>query len=286
MKQKTAIGNPIREAVIYIIWLITGMLAGTFIMFLGAALIFQTKRVPPEAAAMSIWPVLFIATLLRLKKTGRSLDDINLSLRRSPFIKLVFGVLLGATFMIVVFTLLRFLNAITVQQQVLSSSLIFVLVAGLAYTLVQSGTEEVIFRGYLFKTFALRNKNFAIVISAALFSLVHFWQGVDPIGWFNIFLFGVFAAQLVILTNNLWTAIGFHVGWNYFQKTVIGFPVYGKINSGLFQTTPSFSNGLTGGSYGPEGSLIMTVLLVLGIGLIYLRERGRVKVSEMTPRTN
>ncbi len=124
MKQKTTIGNPIREAVVYIIWLITGMLVGTFIMFLGAALIFQTKRVPPEAAAMSIWPALLIATLLRLRKTDSSLDDINLSLRRSPFIKFVFGVLLGATFMIVAFTLLSFSNAITVQQQALSSSLI------------------------------------------------------------------------------------------------------------------------------------------------------------------
>ncbi len=255
-------------------------------MFLGAALIFQTKRVPPEAAAISIWPALFIATFLRLKKTGRGLADIKLSLQRDSFTKLILGFLLGATFMIIAFALLNSSNAITVQKQVLSNSLILGSVIGLAYSMVQAGTEEVIFRGYLFKTLAFRSKNFAILISAALFSLVHFWHGVDLIGWFNIFLFGVFAAQLVMLTNNLWTAIGFHVGWNYFQKTVIGFPVYGKINSGLFQTTPSFSNGLTGGDYGPEGSLIITVLLIVGIGLIYLRGRGPLKISKMAPSAN
>lgn len=280
MNQKIKINNPIREAVIYILWLVGGMVAGMFVMFLVAALIFQTKQVPPEAAAISIWPAMFIVTLLRLKKVGGGLSDISLSVKRSSFAKLVVGILLGAIFMIVAFVVLDLSSAIMIQKQVLSSTLVFGAIVSLAYTLIQSGTEEVIFRGYLFKTLMAKNKNFALLVTATLFSLAHFWHGVDPIGWLNIFLFGVFAAQLVLLTKSLWTAIGFHVGWNYLQWVVLGFPVYGSINTGFFQTTPLFDNRFTGGNYGPEGSLIITALLILSIGLIYMREKELTKMPE------
>lgn len=125
------------------------------------------------------------------------------------------------------------------------------------------------FRGYLLKLLSGNGRVLAVVLTSALFSAAHFWQGVNLMGWLNIFLFGVLATQLYFLSRSLWMPAGFHIAWNFVQMSGLGFPVYGRENSGLFQVTLLTKDLVSGGAYGPEGSLVTTLLLVLSIGFAH-----------------
>ena len=59
--------------------------------------------------------------------------------------------------------------------------------------------------------------------------------------------------------------IGAHLTWNYLQGPIFGFEVSGnKINS-LFEQKPNGHELLTGGNFGFEGSIILTLFLIMSI---------------------
>lgn len=124
-------------------------------------------------------------------------------------------------------------------------------------------SEELIFRGYvlrnLMKSF---NKWIALVISAVLFSIVHYSnQGVPAVGIINTFLGGLVLGISFILSRSLWMPIFFHLSWNFIQGPVLGFRVSGLSFESVLSIESSGPPLVTGGEYGFEGSVICTVLL-------------------------
>ncbi|MDP1808800.1 MAG: type II CAAX endopeptidase family protein [Actinomycetota bacterium] len=263
----------LREVVIYFLWLALGTAISIATLFPAAFLIFHSKRVSPEAAALVFWPALILITFLRLRKFGADFSDIGLRFHAKKFLAVVAGTFIGALFICTVFGISAATKAILIKPQAASYSLIIALLIGFIATFIQSGTEELVFRGYLLKVLAGTSRTGGIVITAMLFSILHFWQGVNLIGWLNIFLFGVFAAQLFYLAENLWLPIGFHFGWNLFQERIFGFPVYGYDNLGVFHSAPVNQGIISGGSYGPEGSVIISIALTIAIYSIYRAAR-------------
>ncbi len=90
----------------------------------------------------------------------------------------------------------------------------------LLFWLVVAVAEEVLFRGYIL--FVLKDRvdiKTALVISAAMFSAIHF---INPeYYWFAFiyaFLFGVMLGGVVIKRGNLGGVIGFHYTWNLLQE--------------------------------------------------------------------
>lgn len=105
----------------------------------------------------------------------------------------------------------------------------------------------------------------AAILSAAFFGYSHHGNsGEDWIGLFNAGAFGLLACLLLRRTGNLWMTIGFHMAFDWGETYF-----YGVANSG--QTLPghllnSSSSGpawLSGGTVGPEGSLLCTALIVV-----------------------
>jgi membrane protease YdiL (CAAX protease family) len=87
--------------------------------------------------------------------------------------------------------------------------------------------------------------------------------GILPL--LNLFLAGIFLGIYTIHKNNLWFPIGAHLTWNYLQGPIFGFEVSGnKINS-LFEQKPNGHELLTGGNFGFEGSIILTLFLMISI---------------------
>lgn len=126
-----------------------------------------------------------------------------------------------------------------------------------------SFSEELVFRGYvlrnLMKSF---NKWTALIISAPLFTIVHFSNaGIPPIGILNTFLGGLVLGISFILTRGLWLPIFFHLGWNFMQGPILGFRVSGLSFDSVLSLETSGSNLINGGDYGFEGSIICTILL-------------------------
>lgn len=137
----------------------------------------------------------------------------------------------------------------------------FLLSFGLLAMIAMS--EELIFRGYvlrnLMKSF---NKWIALVISAALFSIVHYSNlGIPVMGIVNTFLGGLVLGIAFIITRSLWLPICFHLSWNFVQGPVLGFRVSGLSFESILSIESTGPVLLTGGEYGFEGSIMCTILL-------------------------
>ena len=134
------------------------------------------------------------------------------------------------------------------------------------FTIV-SLNEEIAIRGYILHNLSSSfNKYVALIISSLVFMIMHL--GNPNIGIFplvNLFLAGIFLGIYTIHKNNLWFPIGAHLTWNYLQGPIFGFEVSGnKINS-LFEQKPNGHELLTGGNFGFEGSIILTLFLMISI---------------------
>ena len=140
---------------------------------------------------------------------------------------------------------------------------------------VVSLNEEIAIRGYILHNLCQSfNKYIALIISSFVFMGMHLGNpniGVLPL--MNLFLAGIFLGVYRIHKNNLWFPIGAHLMWNYLQGPIYGFEVSGnKINS-LFEQKLNGHELLTGGNFGYEGSIILTVFLIISIFLMDKRFR-------------
>jgi membrane protease YdiL (CAAX protease family) len=93
--------------------------------------------------------------------------------------------------------------------------------------LLQTGAEELVFRGYLLQQVAarFRGRLLTLAVPAALFGLVHYApQMTGPNTWIVVVgatLFGLFAADLTMVTGNIGAAWGFHFVNNFVAIAVL-----------------------------------------------------------------
>jgi hypothetical protein len=152
--------------------------------------------------------------------------------------------------------------------------------------LFAAALEEMTFRGYMLSNLtASMNKYIALGIISLLFGLGHAaGQNVNIVGMVNCTLMGALVGLYYVHRQNLWAPIAFHLGWNFFQGTILGFRVSGREFDYSFLSTKFSGNELvTGGANGFEGSLILTFLTILTISLyaIILQKR-KIRAPERT----
>lgn len=159
-----------------------------------------------------------------------------------------------------------------VPSALLGTLLLFLLVAV---------TEEVMLRGFVLGRMLAggMNRFVALFLSSALFSAMHLFNpNFALLPFVNILLAGCLLGASFLYTRNLCFPIALHWFWNWMQGAVLGYEVSG-MNSGesLLTLRLTGSDLLTGGSFGFEGSLLCTVLLVVGTLAIigYYERRGR-----------
>ena len=138
---------------------------------------------------------------------------------------------------------------------------------------VVSLNEEIAIRGYILQNLSSSfNKYIALVLSSLVFMIMHIGNpNMSAVPLFNLFLAGLLLGVYCIHKNNLWFPIGAHITWNYFQGPVLGFEVSGNDVDSIFIQSLSGSELITGGEFGFEGSIILTVLMIIGI--VYLDRR-------------
>ncbi len=139
--------------------------------------------------------------------------------------------------------------------------------------------EELAFRGAAIGGMARgAGRIGAIAVTSVLFSLAHGWNpGVTPIGLGNIILAGVFLGLTFFTRGGLWTATGAHLGWNVAQAGLAA-PVSGNaFDIPWIDFVPGTPAWLTGGNFGPEGGLLATGALLLGVLVV-----GRWRRAEET----
>ncbi|NYI07274.1 CPBP family intramembrane glutamic endopeptidase [Allostreptomyces psammosilenae] len=142
-------------------------------------------------------------------------------------------------------------------------------------------TEELLFRGILFRIVEERVGTWiALTLTGALFGLAHMvnpdatWWGAVAIA---IQAGGMLAAAYAA-TRSLWLPIGLHFGWNFAAAGIFSAEVSGNgASQGLLDATTSGPQLITGGDFGPEGS-VYAVLFGALMTLVFLwlaRRRGR-----------
>jgi uncharacterized protein len=140
--------------------------------------------------------------------------------------------------------------------------------------------EELLFRAILFRllwrAFGIQA---ALLLSAIMFGALHL---VNP----NATLWsacaiameaGFMLAAFFALTGRLWLPIGVHAGWNLSESWIFGAPISGiVVKRSLWSLVPlpNASVLLTGGSFGPEASLL-TVIIGTSCGAIVLWKAWR-----------
>jgi membrane protease YdiL (CAAX protease family) len=133
--------------------------------------------------------------------------------------------------------------------------------------------EESLLRGYLQYTLE-RGIGFwwaAVTLSLA-FAIWHVSNGGEsPLGLLVVGLGGLVFCLSLWYTKSLWWAVGFHAGWDWGQSYLYGTPNSGLVGEGqLLRSHPSGSPLWSGGTTGPEGSLVILPLLVAMVAGIWI----------------
>jgi hypothetical protein len=148
--------------------------------------------------------------------------------------------------------------------------------------------EEFSARGYPLVALA-RGIGFwpAAVLSAAFFGWSHHNNtGEDWIGLFNAGFFGLLQCFLLRRTGNLWFPIGVHAAFDWSETYFYGVADSGqKLPGHLLESTTSGAPWLSGGTVGPEGSVLATALVVVLwlVCAMLLRKRSRDDLAHDIP---
>lgn len=138
--------------------------------------------------------------------------------------------------------------------------------------IVQGGAEEVLIRGWALPVIGARYKPWiGLLVSSLIFALLHGLNpGLSAIALVNLALFGVFAGLYAMREGSMWGISALHSVWNWVQGNFFGFEVSGTNAGGgtLLNLKETGADWLTGGAFGPEGGLAVTIVLVIAIAVI------------------
>jgi len=128
--------------------------------------------------------------------------------------------------------------------------------------------EELMFRGYAFQLLAVKLGKLATMLPMAIiFGAAHIDNlSSTPLSVINTVAWGLLLGYATLKSRGLWLPIGLHYGWNW------TLPMLGANLSGFKMGVTGLRLGAAenlvgGGAYGPEASLVLTLLLP---GLFYL----------------
>lgn len=139
----------------------------------------------------------------------------------------------------------------------------------LAGFVVQGASEEIVCRGWYLPVLGARYKPLiAVVVSTVLFALFHLPS--QPVAIVNLLLFGLFLALYSLREGSIWGVCGWHTAWNWSMANVFGLEFSGQAPFGgtIINLQATGSPFLSGGGYGPEGSLAATLIfsaVVIGV---------------------
>lgn len=150
--------------------------------------------------------------------------------------------------------------------------------------IVQGFAEEMLCRSYLLNSLYPRaGAPCAVGLSAVVFSLLHIGNaGITLIAFINVALFGIFAGIYFLRRQSIWGIAALHSAWNFAEGNIFGVPVSGVLpKASVFVATADESTyWLSGGDFGAEGGLAVTVVLALAmIAAYFLPHRNNKKPS-------
>ena len=220
---------------------------------------------------VGIW-IVFITYFSTRKMEKGIIDVLSTKLRGNNILCFACGLLLG---FVMNFTcgLLAMKNGDFtigfVGFKPLQTLLIFIVV------MIQSGAEELLCRGLLYKKLTRRFGEGIkpIIISSLLFAFLHiFNSGLTLVAFINLILAGTIPAMIMYYFDSIWMCIAEHTAWNFTQNILLGLPNSGirvpfsifALNSNVVKDSFFYNVG-----FGIEGSVMATIVHLVVIALMF-----------------
>ncbi len=241
-------------------------------------------RVHGEIVQGIFYVLILVSTFVVLKVIDhRPLHSVGLPFHSRLGIEIVQGLLLSFLMISAVFLAEYLLGYIHITWRGLSLSTIGVSLSTMLLVFLWFGFgEELLFRGYLFQTLIEgSNKYIAIILLSVLFGSAHIGNpNVSVLAVINTILAGIWLSVAYLKTRTLWFPTALHATWNFFQGYVYSFPVSGLNleNRSLFFLQQLGPNWITGGSYGPEGGILTSI--VVFVATIFILKSPAIKIGE------
>ncbi len=142
--------------------------------------------------------------------------------------------------------------------------------------------EETLFRGILFRIMEEKLGSYmALIISAFIFGLLHLGNpnSTLSLGIGLAIQAGLLLGIVYIYSRNLWLPIALHFAWNFTQSAIFGANVSGnELSKTLITSKIEGPEWLTGGAFGPEGSIQATIFCLVAtiIFVVLCHREGKI----------
>jgi len=260
---------------------------------LGAAVHFTTHAIPAMRAWEKSLPkdsfvpsmlivgegltlfVLLLSALIMTKIEKKTFRDYGLPLREAFGKRFWQGAVFGFAMLSVLMGLIGALHGFTLGGWALrgGDALRYGLLYGIGFILVGL-FEEFSFRGYLQATLGASISFWpAAIVLSILFGAIHLKNTGEAVsGAVMAGSFGILAAFALKRMGNIWFPIGMHAAFDWgetylYSVSDSGITAHGHLLNSSFHGP----RWLTGGSVGPEGTVLaMVVLLLAGVAMHFL----------------
>ena len=146
--------------------------------------------------------------------------------------------------------------------------------------------EEILVRGIIFRIIEEKLGSYiSLTISAVIFGALHL---INPnstlLSGLCITFAGFLLGAAFIYSRNLWFPIAIHFAWNFVQSGIFGAAVSGNAARKSLITSEISGNILiTGGNFGPEGSLQATLFCLIAtimLLILCIRKKNILRLSK------
>ncbi len=241
------------------------------------------------------WLIIGIYILIVKKKEKNPLSTLGFPSSASlyakqgkrPWKEYLKGLFFGLIMISSVYGLMMLLGQVECRGFSLQKDSLVLFLAYILMWIPQGATEEIMMRGYMMPRVASRfGLPFAIFFSSMCFSLMHAGNaGFSWLALFNLALIAVLFAIIAYKSGHIYMVCAMHTVWNFCQGNLFGLQVSGNSGSSsiLSSSYTSSSRALfTGGDFGPEGGLCVTIAIAIAfviVGLWARRKKGVARIE-------
>jgi uncharacterized protein len=268
---------------LYLVMVVCGVIAVMTYARLGGPGLHSKNKLWDMAISEFIFcAVAFVPAFIMAKVEKRSFGAYGLAAKYAFRKQFWIGILWGLVSFTVLMLTLRIIGVF--QFGALAQHGLKAVRYGIFYAalfLLVGFTEEFLLRGYSQFTLA-QGIGFwpAAIALSVVFGAIHISnQGEAWIGIAGVIMVGLIFCLTLRRTGSLWFAVGMHAAWDWAESFVYSVADSGNMAPGhLFHSSFHGSRWLTGGTVGPEGSVLIFILLP-AIWILFDRTHPAVRSS-------
>ncbi len=215
--------------------------------------------------------VLLVTLVEGVRRTPGSVLGVRLHDRVGR--ELLQGALIGFLIVLAVWLAMALSGLVEVNLAPLS---LLDLIGAFLVLLLAAAFEELFFRGYLLSALIDgAGMLTGVLLTSLMFAIAHNSNpGATWLSFVNTTLAGVLLCVAYLRTRSLWLPTAVHVSWNFTLGVTLGLPVSGiALPQRILESDLTERGGrallVTGGDYGSEGGLLLTVVVLTTIAWMW-----------------